>query len=119
MSNDADAMKCWTCYGEGVTTSEHGPRNCPDCGGLGMLPSPLVLTEWRLRELERAYGEHGQTGQDVSWLIAEVRRAHHVLVQILAASQDADDDDAIASKIRFLANEVLRVYAVAPAEPKA
>jgi hypothetical protein len=118
MSNDADAMKCWTCYGEGVTTSEHGPRNCPDCGGLGMLPSPLVLTEWRLRELERAYGEHGQAGQDVSWLIAEVRRAHHVLVQILAASQDADENDAIASKIRFLANEVLRVYAVAPADTK-
>jgi hypothetical protein len=81
-----------------------------------MLPSPLVLTEWRLRELERAYGERGQAGQDVSWLIAEVRRAHHVLVQILAASQDADENDAIASKIRFLANEVLRVYAVAPAE---
>ena len=118
MSDHGNTMKCWTCYGEGVTTSEQGPRSCPDCGGLGMLPSPLVLTEWRLRELERVYGERGQAGQDVSWLIAEVRRAHHVLVQILAASQDADDSDPIASRIRFLANDVLRVYAVSPHDPK-
>jgi hypothetical protein len=110
---ESSNLKCWTCYGEGVTSGEHGPRNCPDCGGLGQLPSPLVLTEWRLRELERSYGERGETGQDMTWLISEVRKSHHVLVQILAASQDADESDAI-SRIRFLANEVLRVYPAAP-----
>jgi hypothetical protein len=89
---------------------------CPDCAGLGLLPSLLVLTESRLRELERAYDKRGgQAQQDVSWLVAEVRRTHQALVQILAASQDADDADAIAIKIKFIANDVLRVYPKKPA----
>jgi hypothetical protein len=111
MTNRRESLKCWTCY---VTTGDHGPRNCPDCGGLGQLPSPLVLTEWRLRELERSYSGGGQAGQDVGWLISEVRKAHHALVQILAAGQEADDGDAIATRIRFLANEVLQVYPTTP-----
>jgi hypothetical protein len=76
-----------------------------------------VLTEWRLRELERAYGERGQASQDVGWLISEVRKAHHVLVQILAAGQDADESDATARRIRFLANAVLQVYPTEPESP--
>jgi hypothetical protein len=107
--------ECLTCYGQGVTSSERGPAACPDCGGLGQLPSPLVLTEWRLRALERSYEKQGgQAGQDITWLVSEVRRAHHALVQILAASQDADDTNATATKIKFLANDVLRVYPPKP-----
>jgi hypothetical protein len=110
-------LACATCYGEGTVTTEQGPSTCPDCAGLGQLPSPLVLTESRLRELERLYGKlGGETAQDVQWLVSEVRRAHHALVQILAASHDtADDADPIASKIKFLANDVLGVYPVKPA----
>jgi hypothetical protein len=112
---ETSEVKCWTCYGEGTTANEQGLVACPDCGGLGQLPSPLVLTEWRLRELERIYStKGGAAGQDVGWLVTEVRRAHHALVKILAASQDADADDATATKIKFIANDVLGVY---PAKP--
>jgi hypothetical protein len=107
-------LACGTCYGQGVTTTEQGPLACPDCGGEGKLPSPMVLTDWRLRELERHYQKlGGETGQDVQWLVGEVRRAHHALVQILAASQEAADDaDPITGKIKFLANDVLGAYPV-------
>jgi hypothetical protein len=50
----------------------------------------------------------------VGWLVAEVRRAHHALLQILAASQDVDQADSTAIKIKFLANDVLRVYPPKP-----
>ena len=113
MADDKN-VRCWTCYGEGVTASEQGPRSCPDCGGVGRLPSPPVLTESRLRELERSYGEQGQMAQDVGWLIAEVRKAQHALTQILAASQDAEPGDAMASRIKFLANDVLGMYPKKP-----
>jgi hypothetical protein len=116
-STGRSAQACATCYGEG-TTGDLGP--CPDCAGMGVLPSGLVLTEWRLRELERNYGKQGgEAGQDVAWLISEVRRAHHALLQILAASQDMEhdaQDDAgryeAARKAQFLANEVLGMYPV-------
>ena len=46
-------VRCWElCYGEGVTTSELGPRNFPIAAGSDACPSPPVLTESRLRELE-------------------------------------------------------------------
>jgi len=103
--------RCVTCHGEGVTGSEQGPLTCPDCAGRGELPSGLVRTEWRLRELERIHAaQHGETGQDMRWLIGEVRRAHHALLQILAASQDGDDSEPTLTRIKFLANDVLSVY---------
>jgi hypothetical protein len=43
-------------------------------------------------------------------LVSEVRRAHHALLQILASSQDGDEDDASLKRIKFLANDVLSVY---------
>ncbi len=113
MNTDA-IQACGTCYGQGVASSDLAP--CADCGGVGRLPGALVLTERRLRELEQSYGARGgETESDVRWLVGEVRRAQHALVQILAASQDADDDDAIATKIKFLANDVLHVYPKRPA----
>jgi hypothetical protein len=105
---------CATCHGEGVTGSERGPLVCSDCAGLGALPSGLVRTEWRLRELERIYeNQPGESGQDLRWLVSEVRRAHHALLQILAVSQDADgsdDSQSSVTRIQFLANDVLGLY---------
>jgi len=98
-----------------VTASEQGPLTCVDCAGLGQLPSGLVRTEWRLRELERIYEtKTGELGQDFRWLIAQLRRSHHALLQILAASQDGDDDSQSATRIRYLANDVLSVYPKQP-----
>ena len=108
---DTQSEKCSTCYGEGSTPSEHGPLTCADCGGTGMLPSGLVRTEWRLRELERIYAPRGgDVEQEILWLATEVRRAHHVLLQILAASDDTDEQTPTLTRIKFLANEVLGVY---------
>ena len=103
--------QCTTCQGEGVTASEQGPLTCTDCAGLGQLPSGLVRTEWRLRELERIYEKvSGEQGQDFRWLVAQLRRSHHALLQILAASQDGDDENPTSARIKFLANDVLSVY---------
>ena len=116
MSADRAATKdtCITCQGEGVTPSESGPLTCVDCAGLGHLPGGLVRTEWRLRELERIYrGLGGEQGQDLHWLIAELRRSHHALLQILAVSQDLEVpsmDGNSLSRIKYLANDVIGVY---------
>ena len=106
---------CSTCYGTGEVSGVHGPERCADCGGLGTMPTGMTLTERRLRDLERAYERRGgEVEADVRWLVGEVRRAHHALVQILAAAHEASDDDASATQVRCLANDVLRVY---PKEP--
>jgi hypothetical protein len=106
---------CGTCQGEGVTGSESGPLTCVDCAGTGRLPSGLVRTEWRLRELERIYAAtSGESGQDIQWLIHQVRRSHHALLQILAASADLDEANPTLRRIKFLANDVLGMYPVVP-----
>ena len=120
MGSEANGSKCVSCHGEGVQGGPNGPQKCPDCDGLGLLPSGTVLTERRLRALEEAYGlaapadagggVRNEAARDVSWLVGEVRRAQHALIQILSASQDLADGDPISGKIRFLANEVLDVY---------
>jgi hypothetical protein len=111
MANGSSSEVCGTCGGEGVTGSESGPLTCLDCAGTGRLPSGLVRTEWRLRELERIHAAaSGEVGQDIQWLINEVRRAHHALLQILAASDDLDESQPTGRRIKFLANDVLNVY---------
>jgi hypothetical protein len=111
MSTPDLSEKCASCHGEGVTPSESGPLTCPDCAGRGVLPSGLVRTEWRLRELERIYAEQSsETGQDARWLIGEVRRAHAALLQILSISHDAADGGEDLTRIKFLANDVLGMY---------
>ncbi|HEX3138776.1 MAG TPA: hypothetical protein VHQ87_01905 [Rhizobacter sp.] len=109
-----ELQRCASCYGTGEIGTENGPRICPDCAGLGRLPSGVVLTERRLRELERIHSDAGELHNDIHWLVAEVRRARHSLLQILAASQDLPEEDAIGVKIRFLSNEVLGFYTVQP-----
>jgi hypothetical protein len=107
----AGADECGTCRGTGELPSETGPMECADCHGLGRLPSGNVLAERRLRELERKYRDDPEEhARDVRWLVAEVRRARHALVQILTAGQEAAPDDPIGRQIVFLANEVLDVY---------
>jgi hypothetical protein len=106
-----EAEKCRTCQGTGEVPSGAGPAECWDCHGLGRLPTGYVLAERRLRELEQKYRDDPEEhARDVRWLVGEVRRAHHALVQILTAGQEAETEDAIARKIVFLANEVLGVY---------
>jgi hypothetical protein len=106
---------CRSCEGQGTVFRDYGPEPCESCLGTGQLPSASVLTEQRIREIEKSYeGRDLEAGLHVRWLAAEVRRAHHALLQILAASQDLEADDAIAKKIRFLANDILSVYPAAP-----
>jgi hypothetical protein len=104
--------RCSTCYGRGTIFDDYGPKNCPDCSGLGELPSAGALTERRLRELEQRYTTRDEeTRRDMRWLTAEVRRAHQTLFKILAASQETASSDPIARGIGFLANDILGVYA--------
>ena len=79
------------------------------------MPSGLVRTEWRLRELERLNAaQSGDAGKDLRRLIGEVRRSHHTLLQILAASVDLDESDPTLSRIKFLANDELSMYPMKP-----
>jgi len=105
---------CASCFGKGTQFRDMGPEPCPDCCGLGKLPSASVLRERRLRELEKIYEGRTEQSQDVRWLISEVRRSHHALIQILGASLDAAEDDDVAKKIAFLANDVLGLYRPRP-----
>jgi hypothetical protein len=106
--------KCGSCQGEGEVSGITGPESCPDCGGIGQLPSAITLAERRLRELESTYARQGgEVELDVRWLVGQVRRSRHALVQIMAAGQDADPEDPLASQVQHLANGVLGVY---PAE---
>jgi hypothetical protein len=105
------AQTCRSCDGQGTVFRDYGPEPCASCLGTGQLPSASALTEQRIREIEQSFESRDlEAGVHVRWLAAEVRRAHHALLQILAASQESDPDDAIAKKIRFLANDVLAVY---------
>lgn len=105
------SSKCASCYGQGEVPTDLGSLACPDCGGTGVLPPHDVLVEWRLRAIEKAHGEPpGETAQDVRWLAFELRRSRAALVQVLALGHDLSDEDPIARRIRFVANEALGVY---------
>jgi hypothetical protein len=112
---DANAREqCKSCHGSGELGSEFGPGKCPDCGGAGYLPSPHVLVEWRARDIERAHaGAGGSTGGDVRWLLAELRRSRDALTEIAALALELDENP-ISSRIRFAANQALRLYEVVP-----
>ena len=62
----------------------------------------------------RYTAEGGRVSADVQWLVDEVRRSRHALVQILAAGADADSAGdghrALSKKMCFLANDVLDLY---------
>lgn len=109
------APTCESCQGTGEMPTDYGCVDCPDCGGAGTLPSRSVLTEWRARDLERASSRGlAAESQDVRWLIAELRHARAALVEVVALAHDVEDDDAIAGKIRFVANRALGFHDLGP-----
>lgn len=103
---------CATCYGEGEIVTDQGAFLCRDCMGHGKLAGRLELFEWRLREVESSQLAAGSDGgEDLRWLITEVRRSRDALLQILARCQDAPEGDALAADVRYLANGCLGLYA--------
>jgi len=109
MSTPADT--CLTCYGSGETVTDAGPQACPDCFGEGAALSQGTRMEWRLREIERTHRDSGrETQADVLWLVHELRQSRAALLRVLARCQDADDSDAVARDLKFLANEALGLY---------
>jgi hypothetical protein len=101
---------CASCYGTGEIVTETGPVDCPDCMGVGRTPRGEVL-EWRLRDVERAHGDHQACVTDLRWLIFELRRHRKALVDIFTRCQDLDDA-ALATELRHLANTALDLYPV-------
>ena len=87
--------------------------DCPDCGGSGMLPHPLVAVEWRMRDIERSHAAaRDDASSDVRWLIAELRRARTALTELAALAQDAGESE-LALRLRFTANRALELYPIA------
>ncbi len=104
--------QCKSCHGTGEVGSDSGPDRCPDCGGVGFLPSAHVLVEWRARDIERAHaGTADSTGGDIPWLLAELRRSRDALMEISALAQELDENP-ISARIRYAANQALRLYEV-------
>lgn len=102
---------CVRCYGTGESVTEWGPRDCPDCGGSGDLPSRATLTEWRSRDIERrATRVRGEHSADTRWLVAELRRARVALTKVVALAMDADAEDHIAQQVRGVAYDALGLY---------
>jgi hypothetical protein len=111
--------QCSTCLGSGEIGTEVGPTDCPDCGGSGMLPHPLVAVEWRMRDIERSHAPgRDDVSADMRWLIAELRRARTALTEIAALAQDAGDSDLV-QRLRFSANRALEHYPIADEPTKA
>ena len=109
----AAGRQCNTCLGSGEVGTEVGPVDCPDCGGSGELPHPLVAVEWRVRDIERTHAPNGDAAAaDIKWLIAELRRARTALTEIAALAQDAGEGD-VAARIRFASNRALELYPIA------
>ena len=105
--------QCSTCLGSGEIGTEVGPVDCPDCGGSGALPHPLVAVEWRVRDIERSHASgRDDVSADMRWLIAELRRARTALTEISALAEDAGDSD-IGKRLRFTANRALELYPIA------
>lgn len=106
---------CSTCLESGEIPTDFGPRDCPDCGGAGHLPSRAVLVDWRARDLERAVASgRAPDAADLRWLLAELRGARRALTDVVALAHDIGDGDSIAVRIRFVANGALGLYEPAP-----
>jgi len=117
MSANLEGRKCESCYGQGTLPTDQGPMPCPDCGGSGMLPHPDTHVEWRLREIERAFGVGAtEAAQAVRWLAFELRRARAALTDVIALSEDLPESPELV-RIRFGANRALSLYDEEPAAP--
>jgi hypothetical protein len=70
--------------------------------------------EWRLREIERAFGGGAtEMAEAVRWIAFELRRARSALTAIIAASEDIPEMPEL-TRLRFIANRALRLYEEAP-----
>lgn len=117
-SVESKGKRCDSCFGSGEVGSDFGPTDCPDCGGSGVLPTRNVLVEWRARDIERAVAtSEDAVGNDVRWLVAELRRARAALTDIVTLAQETSDDEAILARIRFSANQALGLYEVVQESP--
>jgi hypothetical protein len=47
---------------------------------------------------------------DLTWMLTELRQARAALTDVIALAHDIDDSDAIAQRIRFVANKALGLY---------
>jgi hypothetical protein len=76
-----------------------------------------VLVDWRARDIEQALARgHSAGASDVLFLLAELHNARAALTEIIALAHDAQDPDAIAQRIRFVANRALGLYAASDAQ---
>ncbi len=104
---------CLTCLGAGETSSERGPARCPDCDGTGKVGDVYLRTEHQLREIEmRASRLSGEAAADVAWLVGQLRASRAALLKVLTAAQDGSENDDLNKRIRFEANEALKIYRV-------
>jgi len=110
MNAGLEGRACETCYGEGQVPTDAGPVTCPDCGGAGRLPHAATHVEWRLREIERAFGTGPtEVAESVRWLAFEIRRARRALTEIIAISGDIMETPEV-TRLRFIANRALSLY---------
>jgi hypothetical protein len=113
----APERRCNSCLGTGEIGTEAGPVDCPDCGGAGLLPHPLVAIEWRVRDIERTHaGVRDAISNDLRWLIAELRRARTALTEIAALADEAGESD-VARRLRFTTNRALQLYPIGDTAP--
>ena len=74
--------------------------------------------EWRASDIERAYaGSREAVSSDVRWLLTELRTARNALNEIVALAHDVTDENAIALRIRFVANRALGLYSATHSAP--
>lgn len=113
--NQITQETCLTCLGAGEVSSERGIAGCPDCDGTGKVGDVYLRTEHQLREVEfRATRLSGEAAADVVWLVGELRRSRQALLKVLTAAQDGNDSDDLNVRIRFEANEALKIYRIEP-----
>jgi hypothetical protein len=111
MADPTSNDRCATCYGSGELVTDQGALVCPDCFGDGKSVGRGAKVDWRLRELERLYGEGTREADaDVKWLLHELRTCREALVRILTLCHDAAAGDELAKEIKFLTNDALGVY---------
>lgn len=109
----ANLPACASCMGSGEMATDYGCVDCPDCGGAGFLPSRHVLVDWRSRDIQRSlHRRDREDAADLAWAISEMQRARAALIEIVALAHDVTEDDAIGSRIRFVANRALGLYEI-------
>lgn len=116
--NEITTETCLTCLGGGEVSSERGVSTCPDCDGTGKVGDVYVRTEHHLREVEaRVARMSGEAAAEVGWLVVELRRTRQAMLKVLTAAQDAGESNDLIARIRFEANEALKIYRVEPPKP--